>query len=80
MFGTSGMPWSLRQPSRPQQFELPNAHSVNQAIVRIDVHESLGAAEARDLAVAVKKVAAYYRGSKGSRVSVNTAQTVSSTA
>jgi dTDP-4-amino-4,6-dideoxygalactose transaminase len=80
VFGTSGMPWSLRQPSRPQQFELPNAHSVNQAIVRIDVHESLGAAEARDLAVAVKKVAAYYRGSKGSRVSVNTAQTVSSTA
>ena len=58
VFGTSGMPWSLRQPSRPQHFELPNAHAANQAMVRVDVHESLGATEARDLVVAVKKVAA----------------------
>jgi hypothetical protein len=58
------MPWSLRQPPRPERFELPNAHAANEAIVRVDVHESLGATEARDLVVAVRKVAAYYRASR----------------
>ena len=80
VFGTSGMPWSLRQQSRPQHFELPNAHAINQAIVRVDVHEALGATEARDLVVAVKKIAAYYRASKSSTVPVDAAETVSSTA
>jgi perosamine synthetase len=80
VFGTSGMPWSLRQPSRPQHFELPNAHAANQSIVRVDVHESLGAAEARDFVVAVKKVAQYYRASKRSAASVDAEETIGSTA
>jgi perosamine synthetase len=78
VFGTSGMPWSLQQPLRPKQFELPNAHAANQAIVRVDVHEFLGAAEARDLVVAVKKVAQYYRVSKRLTVNVGAVETVSS--
>jgi perosamine synthetase len=64
VFGKSGMPWSLRQQSRPQRFELPNAHAVNQSMVRVDVHESLGVKEARDLTGAVKKIAQYYRVSR----------------
>jgi perosamine synthetase len=79
VFGKSGMPWSL-QGSKPQHFELPNAHAVNQAIVRVDVHESLGPAEARDLVVAVKKVAAYYRTFKPSPITVEAVEAVSSTA
>jgi perosamine synthetase len=80
VFGTSRMPWSLRQPSTPRQFELPNAHAVNQAIVRVDVHESLGTAEARDLAMAVKKVAAHYRISNHTTRMVDRTETVSSAA
>jgi len=80
VFGKSGMPWSLRQQSRPQPFELPNAHAANQAIVRVDVHESLGASEARDLVVAVKKIARYYRASERSTVTVDASETVISTA
>lgn len=62
VFGTSGLPWSLLpgQP-KPRHFELPNAHQANQNIVRVDVHESLGANEARDLVTAIKKVAQYYK-------------------
>jgi len=33
--GVLGMPWSLRQPSRPQYFALPSARAANQAIVRV---------------------------------------------
>jgi perosamine synthetase len=79
VFGKSGMPWSLRQQSRPQRFELPNAHAANQAIVRIDVHESLGTTEARDLVVAVKKVAGYYRASEQSTVTVDANDTAIAT-
>jgi len=68
----------LREPARPQHFALPNAHAANQAIVRVDVPESLGAREARDLVLAVKKVAQYYRASKRSTVSVEPVETVSS--
>jgi perosamine synthetase len=60
VFGKSGMPWSLRQGTRPQHFELPNAHAANRAIVRVDAHESLGPREARDLVMAIRKVARYY--------------------
>lgn len=62
VFGTSGLPWSLLpgQP-KPQHFELPNAHQANQHIVRVDVHESLGADEARDLVTAIKKVVQFYQ-------------------
>lgn len=80
VFGTSGMPWSLRQQPHPQLFELPNAHAANQAIVRVDVHESLGAGEARDLVAAVQKVAQYYRDSKRSAVSVDAVDPVRTTA
>jgi dTDP-4-amino-4,6-dideoxygalactose transaminase len=45
---------------RPRDFELPNAHRAVQAIVRVDVHESLTATEARDLVAAVKKIAQYH--------------------
>ena len=60
VFGNSGMPWSLRKESKPQHFELPNAHAANLAIVRVDVHESLGGGEARDLVTAIRKAARYY--------------------
>ena len=80
VFGTSGMPWSLRQPPHPQRFELPNAHAVNQAIVRVDVHESLGAGEARDLIAAVKKVTQYYRAPRRSAASVDAVDAVGTTA
>jgi dTDP-4-amino-4,6-dideoxygalactose transaminase len=59
VFGTSGLPWSMLQ-KRPRDFELPNAHRAVQAIVRVDVHESLTATEARDLVAAVKKIAQYH--------------------
>jgi hypothetical protein len=74
------MPWSLRPQATPLQYELPNAHAANQAIVRIDVHESLDAAEARDLVVAVKKITQYYRASKRSTVTVEAGEAVNSTA
>jgi hypothetical protein len=70
-----GTPWFLRQPLRSQYFALPNASAANQAIVRVDVHELLGATEVRDLAVAVKKVPQYYRASKRVAVSVNAEET-----
>jgi dTDP-4-amino-4,6-dideoxygalactose transaminase len=60
VFGKSGMPWSLRQGARPQHFELPNAHAANREIVRVDVHESLGPREARDLVMAIRKVVRHY--------------------
>lgn len=62
VFGTSGLPWSLLpgQP-KPRHFELPNAHQSNQTIVRVDVHESLGANEARDLVTAIRKITQYYQ-------------------
>jgi dTDP-4-amino-4,6-dideoxygalactose transaminase len=80
VFGTSVMPWSLRESARPQHFALPNAHAANRAIVRVDVHESLGAGEARDLVIAVKKVAQYYRASKQSTVTVDVVETETRTA
>jgi perosamine synthetase len=62
IFGKSGLPWSvLSEHSKPQHFALPNAHEANREIVRVDVHESLGDGEARDLVVAVKKLTQYYR-------------------
>jgi hypothetical protein len=70
-----GMPWSLRQPSRPQYFARPNARAANQAIVRVDAHELLGAIEVRDLAVAVRKVPQYYRASKRAAMSLNAEET-----
>jgi len=60
VFGKSGMPWSLRQESKPWHFELPNAHAANRAVVRLDVNESLGANEAQDLVTAIRKVARHY--------------------
>jgi perosamine synthetase len=79
VFGTSGMPWSLRTPRQPQGFGLLNAHAAHQAIVRVDVHESLGAGEARDLTIAVKKIEQYYRASRHSTAAVHV-QPVSTTA
>jgi dTDP-4-amino-4,6-dideoxygalactose transaminase len=65
VFGKSGLPWSaLTGHPRPQHFELPNAHQATREIVRVDVHESLREAEARDLVTAVKKLARYYEVSR----------------
>lgn len=62
VFGKSGLPWSaLPGQPRPRHFELPNAHRANRQTVRVDVHESLGNGEARDLVTAVKKLVRYYR-------------------
>jgi dTDP-4-amino-4,6-dideoxygalactose transaminase len=64
VFGKSGLPWSaLAGQPRPHHFELPNAHEASLQIVRVDVHESLGDREARDLVAAVKKLAQYCRAS-----------------
>jgi perosamine synthetase len=80
VFGKSGMPWSLRPQARPVHYELPNAHAANQAIVRVDVHESLGARERRDLVAAVKKIAQYYKASDRTTVTVEAREPVRSTA
>jgi perosamine synthetase len=61
VFGTSGLPWSLAPVGQHRQFELPNAHAANRAIVRIDIHASLGPREARDLVAAVAKLAGYFK-------------------
>jgi perosamine synthetase len=60
VFGTSRLPWSLDHDT-PRRFELPNAHQANDSIVRIDVHESLGAREAADLVTAIKKIVRFYK-------------------
>jgi dTDP-4-amino-4,6-dideoxygalactose transaminase len=59
VYGASGLPWSLNQEA-PRRFELPNAHAANERMVRVDVHERLGPAEARQLATAVRKIARHY--------------------
>jgi|HubBroStandDraft_1064217.scaffolds.fasta_scaffold00439_6 perosamine synthetase len=59
VFGKSGLPWSGL--TGPRHFELPNARQSTREIVRVDVHESLGDGEARDLVAAVKKLAKYFR-------------------
>jgi dTDP-4-amino-4,6-dideoxygalactose transaminase len=59
VFGKSGLPWSLHQ-QKPGKYELPNAHAANQAMVRVDINESLGDREADDLVKAVTKVAKFY--------------------
>lgn len=63
VFGASGLPWSaLAGKPQPESFALPNAHQANHAIVRVDIHESLGPREAQDLVAAIKKVAWYFKG------------------
>lgn len=62
VFGSSGLPWSALQ-QKPRHFDLTNAHETNRMIVRIEVHESLGVGEARDLVTAIKKIAQFYRAS-----------------
>jgi perosamine synthetase len=80
VFGDSGFPWSaFTAHSSPQHFELPNAHRATQEIVRIDVHESLGEVEARDLVAAVKKLARYYRKSRQPIATVDAPLAVSRT-
>jgi dTDP-4-amino-4,6-dideoxygalactose transaminase len=59
VFGSSGLPWSMVAESKPRRFELPNAREANLSIVRVDVHESLGAREAKDLVAAIKKIAGH---------------------
>ena len=60
VFGSSGLPWSLTQ-TMPQRYELPNARAANRQMLRVDVHEGLGAAEARHLATAIKKIARHFQ-------------------
>jgi dTDP-4-amino-4,6-dideoxygalactose transaminase len=64
VYGRSGMPWSLSgdpERARPRAFELPNAKANNRTLVRVDVHEFLGANEARDLTQALAKLARHFR-------------------
>ena len=64
VFGSSGLPWSLQQRS-PASYALPNAHAASKLMVRVDVHEQLGPAEARELVTAIRKVAAHYHRGRG---------------
>lgn len=59
VFGKSGLPWSLNQQT-PRQFELPNARETNKAMVRIDIHESLGVQDAKDIVAAIRKIARHF--------------------
>jgi dTDP-4-amino-4,6-dideoxygalactose transaminase len=59
VFGKSGLPWSLHQ-QKPGRYELPNAHAANQSMLRVEIHESLGDQEARDLISAIAKVARFH--------------------
>lgn len=61
IFGKSGLPWSMDGQAEPRHFELPNAHEAERTIVRVDVHEQLGSAEAKDLVAAIQKVSRYYK-------------------
>ena len=77
VFGKSGLPWSaLTGHPRPMHFELPNAHQATREIVRVDVHESLGDGEARDLVTAVKKLAQYFRAASRPPATVDASQAV----
>jgi perosamine synthetase len=60
VFAKSDLPWSLLQ-SKPQHFQLPNAHAANRAMVRIGIHEGLGSGDASDLVAAINKLTHYYR-------------------
>jgi dTDP-4-amino-4,6-dideoxygalactose transaminase len=61
VFGKGGWPWSASHDSRiPKHFQLPNARQLNKEMVRIEIHESLGSREARDLLTAIKKIAKFY--------------------
>jgi dTDP-4-amino-4,6-dideoxygalactose transaminase len=74
VYGRSGMPWSLSgdpERARPRTFALPNARKTNTTLVRVDVHEFLGATEARDLTQALAKLARHFR-----RVGVSAEATV----
>lgn len=59
VFGKSGLPWSLHQ-GKPVNNDLPNAHAANTSMVRVEIHESLGDSEARDIVAAIAKVARFY--------------------
>ncbi|MEJ8572835.1 DegT/DnrJ/EryC1/StrS family aminotransferase [Microbaculum marinum] len=59
VFGESGFPWSLHQ-EKPRHYQLPNAHAANARILRVEVHEDLGAKEAGQLVAAVKKLVRYF--------------------
>jgi perosamine synthetase len=77
VFGKSGLPWSaLTGHSRPRHFELPNAHQAIRELVRVDVHESLGDGEARDLVTAVKKLVQYFRATSRPTATADASQAV----
>jgi len=77
VFGKSGLPWSaLTGHPRPQHFELANAHQATREIVRVDVHESLGDGEARDLVTAVKKLTQNFRTTSRPTATVDASQAV----
>jgi perosamine synthetase len=62
LFRQSGLGASIasRYANR-RPFALPNARQLNREIVRVDIHESLGAREAKDLVKALKKITSFYR-------------------
>lgn len=59
-FGEGGPPWSLHG-GAVEATGLPNAHEANRLTVRLEIHEGLGGAEARDLSAAIAKLAHYFR-------------------
>jgi dTDP-4-amino-4,6-dideoxygalactose transaminase/predicted dehydrogenase len=61
VFGSSGMPWSLRSNEKPPIYPLPNIRRANQEIVRLEIHEGLAAREARDVVSAIDKIARHFR-------------------
>ena len=61
VFGTSRMPWSLRaEAPDPQTFDLPNARALTRTLLRVDLYEGMGAAEAADLVTALRKAVRWY--------------------
>ena len=62
-FYPTDQPWhrdALTAGDEPDRYVLPNAHDANELTVRVDVHEALGPAEARDLVAAIEKLVRHY--------------------
>lgn len=62
-FGSSGYPWTLPgyQGNPNWEFPCPNAVAATDECFIVSVHENYGEEEARDIAAALRKVAAAYR-------------------
>ena len=59
VYGKSGLPWALTQ-NTPCVYPLINAHEANASMIRVDVHERLGRAEAHNLVTAILKLSRFF--------------------